>query len=846
MVLSCVCAVQAALADVRLVQLGSPMKYLANSSDPGIGTTWVEPGFDDSSWTTGEYGVGYETELPGASAYLHTNVPSNVRSVYTRTTFWVQDPAIVQTILIGADHDDGWVAWINGVQVRKTLMPAGTPEWDSDATSHESSNLTSPDYGTPQDITAIARPLLQQGNNTFAAGVWNESGASSDLALVPLLVFSSTVTRGPYLQRGSPTSMVVKWRTTTSTNSRVWYGPSPHTITGLASHPLVSTNHEVTLTGLMPGTTYYYAIGSSSGIVERGPTFRFRTPPLPGTDLPLHLWILGDSGTKGTDARTVRDSYYEFAGSASPDLWLMLGDNAYDSGTDIEFEAAVFDMYTETLRTSVLWPTYGNHDSVSANATTQSGPYFDIFTLPEVAEAGGEPSGTEAYYSFDHGNIHFVCLESDETDNSAAGPMMTWLQEDLASTTQDWIIAFWHHPPYSKGSHDSDTEPQLRNMRLNALPILEAGGVDLVLTGHSHSYERSVLLNGHYGLSGTLTPAMVVDGGDGQVNGDGAYIKPDGAHVPNAGAVYAVAGSSGQVSGGPLNHPVMLVSLNTLGSMVLDVNGPLLDARFLSSAGLVLDSFSIYKGPATPPSAGFGAAPVTGTVPLSVSFTDQSTGPISLRWWDFTNDGIDDSAQQHPTHAYTSPGIYSVKQRVQGPTGTAQVVRSELVCAKLLSGLGDADADGVIDSSDNCPCAANAGQTNTDGDAVGNVCDPDDDGDGIPDLADCSPIDSAAALQALDIGNSLTVNLAGSLVWTRPPGALDSNVYRGVISGGAPFAYAHACLTAGVSGTSAQYAPPATPGMIHYYLVSGTNGCSESVLGRSSGGVVVPNSSPCP
>ena len=51
--------------------------------------------------------------------------------------------------------------------------------------------------------------------------------------------------------------------------------------------------------------------------------------------------------------------------------------------------------------------------------------------------------------------------------------MLTWLQNDLASTAQPWIIAFFHHPPYSKGSHDSDTEIELREMRQNALPILE-------------------------------------------------------------------------------------------------------------------------------------------------------------------------------------------------------------------------------------------------------------------------------------------------------------------------------------------------------------------------------------
>ena len=60
------------------------------------------------------------------------------------------------------------------------------------------------------------------------------------------------------------------------------------------------------------------------------------------------------------------------------------------------------------------------------------------------------------------------------------------------------------------------------DMREEALPILELGGVDMVLTGHRHSYERSYLLDGQYGLSSTLTAAMKKDAGDGRTDGTGA------------------------------------------------------------------------------------------------------------------------------------------------------------------------------------------------------------------------------------------------------------------------------------------------------------------------------------
>src|SRR4051812_30737812 len=143
--------------------------------------------------------------------------------------------------------------------------------------------------------------------------------------------------------------------------------------------------------------------------------------------------------------------------------------------------------------------------------------------------------------------------------------MATWLQTDLAATTATWIICFFHHPPYTKGSHNSDTEIELIEMRQNILPILEAGGVDLVLSGHSHCYERSFLLDKHYGLSTSLTAAMKVDDGDGRPAGTGAYLKPLTGPRDNFGAVYVVAGSAGQISAsGLLDHPAHYISLRNL------------------------------------------------------------------------------------------------------------------------------------------------------------------------------------------------------------------------------------------------------------------------------------------
>jgi hypothetical protein len=207
--------------------------------------------------------------------------------------------------------------------------------------------------------------------------------------------------------------------------------------------------------------------------------------------------------------------------------------------------------------------------------------------------------------------------------------MANWLTQDLAANTRQWVIAFWHHPPYSKGSHNSDSEIQLVEMRENFLPILEDGGIDLVLCGHSHSYERSYLLDGHYGTSNTLQPAHKKDGGSGREDGTGAYLKPSAVVAPHEGAVYVVAGSSGQASGGQLNHPAMFISLNNLGSVVLDFDDNRLDATFLRETGTTPDYFTIIKGGGTmPPAAptGLTAAPGNAQVTLNWSSVSGATG----------------------------------------------------------------------------------------------------------------------------------------------------------------------------------------------------------------------------
>jgi len=453
-----------------------------------------------------------------------------------------------------------------------------------------------------------------------------------------------TVTRGPYLQKPTTGSIVVRWRTDMPTDSRVSYGTTSGSLTSFADDATVTTEHVVPVSDLSADVKYFYAVGTTDGTVLAGDDADhfFRAHPTPGVPRPMRFWVTGDGGFADANGMAVRDAYEAYNGTSSADFWLLLGDNAYLLGTDANYQAALFDMHHDMLRNTPVWSTYGNHEDFSANDFTETGPYFDLFTFPTAGESGGVASGAEAYYSFDYANVHFIVLDSEGPATGGGqpdytGPMMTWLIADLEATTADWVIAFWHRPPYSRGRlHDSDFEGNEINMRENVLPTLEDYGVDLVLTGHSHSYERSYLLDGHYGFSSSFDLAThALDSGDGNPTGDGAYRKSTVGPAPHEGEVHVVCGSSSQVRIETLDHPAHRIGLLELGSMVIDIDDDTLDAKFLNDEAQVTDHFRIVKGPPCPPAPRTGCeAGASGKLTLKKHPFDDLRDRLNWAWQD--------------------------------------------------------------------------------------------------------------------------------------------------------------------------------------------------------------------
>ena len=407
--------------------------------------------------------------------------------------------------------------------------------------------------------------------------------------------------RGPYLQSATQTSIIIKWRSNSSKDFNVKIGIKED---NLKTFKVIKSeiNNEVLIDKLLANTKYFYSI-SNKGLNTVGGSFY--TLPVVASKQKMDFVVFGDCGTNTSKQREVLSAVKNHFKEQRIEGMLLLGDNAYSYGHDEEYQNNFFNIYQDQLlKNTVLWPSPGNHDYADLTWPSFLGdhpPYFDIFSLPSNGQSGGLASNTEAYYSFDIGNVHFVSLDSygrvnDKRMSDLLGAQASWLQNDLAQNKQDWTVVYFHHPPFSKGSHDSDKEQELIDIRNNLVPIFDKYNVDLAMNGHSHAYERSYLLNGYSGEDSAYSSTQhALSNSSGKYNGytnSCPYVKSD------KGTVYQVAGVGGWVGGTSEGYPhnaMYYSSVSETGAIILSVQNNKLESKFLSSEGVILDNFVMLK-----------------------------------------------------------------------------------------------------------------------------------------------------------------------------------------------------------------------------------------------------------
>ena len=184
----------------------------------------------------------------------------------------------------------------------------------------------------------------------------------------------------------------------------------------------------------------------------------------------LTFAAIGDSGTGKKEQHAVAQAMTHAHDATPFDLVLMLGDNIYGGGGAkgmIEkFEAPYRTLLTRGVR---FQASLGNHDAGKSDEETT----YSLFNM-----------GGRRYYTFTRGEglAQFFALDSSKMDRD----QLAWIEKELGASTARWKIAFFHHPLYSSGrTHGSD-----RKLRALLEPLFVRAGVQLVLSGHDHFYER--------------------------------------------------------------------------------------------------------------------------------------------------------------------------------------------------------------------------------------------------------------------------------------------------------------------------------------------------------------------
>ncbi len=289
--------------------------------------------------------------------------------------------------------------------------------------------------------------------------------------LVAQVAEEPQLTRGPYLQALQKESVVILWETHLPSLGAVHVQPEGgQESVVVESEPKLE--HEVWLGNLAAGAPYSYRVFDADHALHEE-VFRFRTAPPSKAD-PVKAVVFGDSGLGSQDQTDVA----QVIRSLKPDLLLHMGDLSYTGSLDYVF----FWYYQDLLAQKAFYVTRGNHD-VHHDWRAQ-------FPPPNEND-----EGRASYYSFDWGCAHFVCFDFND-DAVTGGTQLDWVDRDLAqarSSGVNWLILYCHEPPFTVGTYGDppDAENTQRIMRLMIPPLADKYGIDLVLSGHDHNYQRS-------------------------------------------------------------------------------------------------------------------------------------------------------------------------------------------------------------------------------------------------------------------------------------------------------------------------------------------------------------------
>jgi acid phosphatase type 7 len=387
-------------------------------------------------------------------------------------------------------------------------------------------------------MTTITRRdfLRSAGGVTFLALAPVGRGlfaAPGNGAVSPLPLFTAL----PYIQPGSGSaliegreSIVVAWQTHASIadfavdfGATERYGRSAavtHAVraAGHGGDAETRDNWTAELGELRLGRKYFYRVRGNGQTLAEG----FASTRQP-RGRKVRFVSFGDNSYGDISDRAI--AYYTYR--QNPDFVMNCGDNVYESGTDDEYERYFFPVYNSDvaapragaplLRSVPFYTVIANHDVPDKDADGHeiadfkrnpdalayytamhlplNGPETPAYQTPVMGPTGaidtfrgcaGPRFPRMANYSFDYGDVHFQCLDSNRYVDPNDARLQRWIAADLANTDAIWRFVIFHHPPFNVGAEHYEAQ----HMRVLA-PLFESHQVDFVLSGHEHNYQRA-------------------------------------------------------------------------------------------------------------------------------------------------------------------------------------------------------------------------------------------------------------------------------------------------------------------------------------------------------------------
>ena len=293
--------------------------------------------------------------------------------------------------------------------------------------------------------------------------------------------------RAPYIQNPTQSSVEVAWRTVDPSVGRVRYGMEKGSLDqeSVESEPV--QKHHVRLDGLQVSTRYFYEV--YSGSVQAGSEENFKTAPR-HDQKQFSFLVLGDSGVDTPTQWRVGEQMRASMNEREADFVVHVGD--VHQGAGDYYDDIYFKPYREIIKNVNIFTSLGNHDVITDNG----GVYLDDFYLPR-----NNADSTERYYSFRWANAYFIALDtnSDFTPGSAQYTFLLEALTDSLRRSAMWTFVYAHHPPYTEYWTNYYGDERVQN---HLVPIYEEFDVDMVMNGHTHSYERGEKEHVHYLVSG--------------------------------------------------------------------------------------------------------------------------------------------------------------------------------------------------------------------------------------------------------------------------------------------------------------------------------------------------------